>query len=192
MLHLASQTAADWFDRVADCLDLVLIDHAHLEKRAASTALSMIFRYTSRTDLTRELARVVREEMEHFELMLDVLEQRGIEFRQLDPAPYARELVGHVRKQEPETLLDKLLVAALIEARSCERFRILATRLPDDDLRTLYDGLATQEAHHHMLYTRLARTYFDPADVSARLDELARLEALAVEGSVGEPRLHSA
>jgi len=177
---------------VADCLDLVLIDHAHLEKRAASTALSMIFRYTSRTDLTRELARVVREEMEHFELMLDVLEQRGIEFRQLDPAPYARELVGHVRKQEPETLLDKLLVAALIEARSCERFRILATRLPDDDLRTLYDGLATQEAHHHMLYTRLARTYFDPADVSARLDELARLEALAVEGSVGEPRLHSA
>lgn len=191
MLHLAHATEDDWFDRVRDDLELVLIDHAHLEKRAASTALSMIFRYTSRLRLARELSRVVREEMEHFELMLDVLETRSIEFRKLDPAPYARELVGHVRTHEPQKLLDKLLVAALIEARSCERFQILGRMLDDEDLRRLYADLATQEARHHTLYTGLAREYFGEQEVAERLAELADAEAAAVDMSAGASRLHS-
>ncbi len=191
MLHLASRTDDSWFDRVADDVDCILIDHTHLEKRAASTALAMIFRYTSRRRLARELSRVVREEMEHFEQMLDVLEARGIEFGPLDPAPYAKELVGHIRTHEPETLLDKLLVAALIEARSCERFQILAQRLDDPDLAEFYADLAAQEARHHTLYTSLAREYFDTDEVRERLDELADAEAKAVEASAGMPRLHS-
>lgn len=191
MLHLANKTDDDWYDRVADDLDALLIDHCHLEKRAASTALAMVFRYTSRPRLARELSRVVREEMEHFELMLDVLDERGVTFDQLDPAPYAKVLVGHIRTQEPATLLDKLLVAALIEARSCERFQILGRRLPDERLRTLYHDLAVQEAHHHTLYTGLAREYFPAAEVAQRLDELAVAEADAVQASAGWARLHS-
>ena len=192
MLHLAERTDPEWFDRVSSHLDLVLIDHAHLEKRAASTALAMVFRYTSKLELARELSRVVREEMEHFELMLEVMEQRGIEFGPLDPAPYAKHLVANVRREEPQQLLDKLLVAALIEARSCERFQVLSERLDDPDLRTLYARLAAEEAHHHTLYTRLARLYFAPAEVTRRLTELSHAEAEAVRASDGAPRLHSA
>lgn len=191
MLHLARHTDDSWYDRIRDELDAVLIDHAHLEKRAASTALSMIFKYTAKKRLRRELSVVVREEMEHFELMLDVLDARDIEFTQLDAAPYARELAAHVRKQEPRTLLDKLLVAALIEARSCERFQILGRRLEDEVLRTMYADLAAQEARHHTLYTGLAREYFDATEVRARLDELARAEVDAVDASAGFARLHS-
>ena len=192
MLHLAKTTDDGWYDRVCDDLDAVLIDHAHLEKRAASTALAMVFRYTSKLRLARELSRVVREEMEHFELMLDVLEARDIAFGQLDPAPYAKELVGNIRTHEPAKLLDKLLVAALIEARSCERFQILGRRLDDEDLRTLNADLAAQEARHHTLYTSLAREYFPEDEVKERLDELARHEADAVAASTGLARLHSA
>ncbi len=192
MLHLAQPTDDTWYDRIVDRLDDVLIDHAHLEKRAASTALAMVFKYTSKKRLPRELSRVVREEMEHFELMLDVLDRREVDFVQLDPAPYARELVGHVRKQEPKTLLDKLLVAGLIEARSCERFQILGRRLDDAALREMYADLAAQEARHHTLYTSLAREYFDHAEVAQRLDELAAAEAAAVASSAGWARLHSA
>lgn len=192
MLHLAQRTDDDWFDRIADDLDAILIDHAHLEKRAASTALAMVFRYTSKMTLARELSRVVREEMEHFELMLDVLEARGIEFGQLDPAPYAKQLVKQIRTHEPQTLLDKLLVAALIEARSCERFQILGRRLPDPALRELYADLAAQEARHHTLYTGLARQYFPADEVQVRLDELAAVETAAIEASAGWARLHSA
>jgi tRNA-(ms[2]io[6]A)-hydroxylase len=192
MLHLARKTEDDWYDRVSDDIDKLLIDHAHLEKRAASTALAMVFKYTSKMRLARELSQIVREEMEHFEIMLDVLEARGVAFGQLDPAPYAKMLVKHVRRQEPEALLDKLLVAGLIEARSCERFQILSRRLEDQELRELYADLAEQEAHHHMLYTNLAREYFDHQVVRERLDELAELEVEAIDAGAGLARLHSA
>lgn len=192
MLHLARHTTDDWYDRVCHDLDALLVDHAHLEKRAASTALAMVFRYTSKLDLARELSRVVREEMEHFELMLDVLEARNISFGQLDPAPYAKHLVKQIRTHEPQTLLDKLLVAALIEARSCERFQILGRRLDDPDLQAMYADLAAQEARHHTLYTNLARKYFDAEEVRVRLDQLAAIEVEAVDASVGMARLHSA
>lgn len=191
MLHLASTTDDTWFERVADDVDDILIDHTHLEKRAASTALAMIFRYTSRRRLARELSRVVREEMEHFEQMLDVLDRRGVEFGPLDPAPYAKKLVGHIRTHEPETLLDKLLVAGLIEARSCERFQLLAKNLDDSELAEFYADLAAQEARHHTLYTSLAREYFDAEDVRERLDALADAEVEALRASEGMSRLHS-
>lgn len=192
MLHLATTTEDDWYDRVSDHIDDVLIDHAHLEKRAASTALSMVFRYTSKMRLVRELSVVVREEMEHFELMLDVLEARNVELRALEPAPYAKALVSQVRTHEPAKLLDRLLVAALIEARSCERFQILGRRLDDPGLREMYADLAAQEARHHTLYTSLARDYFDAEEVRERLDELSRIESDAVAASAGVARLHSA
>lgn len=190
MLNLASSTAPDWFDRIAEHLDLILIDHAHLEKRAASTALSMVFRYTGRAGLPRKLSTVVQEEMDHFSRVLDILDARGVELQKLEPAPYASYLVKQIRKQEPEMFLDKLLVAALIEARSCERFSILAQRIDDPALAAFYAELFETEALHHTLYTGLAREYFPAAQVKERLQALSLLEVEALEASRGEPRLH--
>lgn len=191
MLHLAESTRSDWFDFIEEHLEVILIDHTHLEKRAASTALSMLFRYTGRKGIPRRLGEVVQEEMEHFTRMLDILDERDIELRRLEPAPYASVLVDHIRSQEPHRFLDKLLVAGLIEARSCERFSILAEHVDDRELATFYDELFEAEADHYTLYTGLAREHFPNDEVSARLDELAHIEVEALKQGRDQPRLHS-
>ena len=191
MLHLAEATPDDWFDRIRDDIDIILLDHTHLEKRAASTALNMIFRYTERPRLARELADIVAEEIDHFSRMMDLLERREIDYEKVEPAPYAGTLVSEVRSHEPAKLLDKLLVAALIEARSAERFEILASRLEDEELAGYYAELFESEARHFTVYTDLARQYFDGDEVETRLDELAEAEVAALHRSEGLPRLHS-
>ena len=191
MLNLAEPTRPQWYNSVRDDLDLILIDHAHLEKRAASTALNMIFRYTGRPGLSRELSEVVCEEMDHFTRMLDILDDRGVELIRLEPAPYASLLVKAVRSAEPQRLLDKLLVAALIEARSCERFSILGEAVDDTELAEFYRELFRAEANHYTLYTGLARKYFPAAEVKERLEVLAGLEVEALRAGEGLARLHS-
>jgi tRNA-(ms[2]io[6]A)-hydroxylase len=191
MLNLAAPTDSEWFDRIEPELDTILVDHTHLEKRAASTALSMIFRYTGRETLPETLSPIVREEMEHFEQMLDVLKSRGVELRRLEPAPYAKKLVKHIRTHEPETLLDKLIVAGLIEARSCERFKILSENIDDAPLADYYGQLFESEARHYTTYTDLARLYFPQETVKTRLREMAQLELEALQASEGVARLHS-
>lgn len=190
MLHLASPTDDGWYARVADHLDTLLLDHAQLEKRAASTAMSMMFRYTEHPRLMRALAGVVHEELEHFDRMLDILEARGLVIGRMEPAPYAATLAKHARRAEPHALLDRLLIASLIEARSCERFQILAREVDDAGLRDFYAELYRDEARHHTLYTTLARELFDPQEVRERLDALAAFEVEALEASTGAPRLH--
>jgi tRNA-(ms[2]io[6]A)-hydroxylase len=191
MLHLAEPTDEQWFDRIEPHLDTILVDHTHLEKRAASTALSMIFKYTGREGLPAVLSEIVREEMEHFSEMLRVLDDEGVEFRKIEPAPYARQLVSEIRSNEPARLLDTLLVAALIEARSCERFKILSTRIDRPRIADYYAQLFESEARHYTVYTDLARRYFDEDEVVDRLDELARAEVDALKAGQDSPRLHS-
>lgn len=193
MLHLAAPTDPDWFSRVAAHLPVLLLDHTHLEKRAGSTAMSMLFRYADQARLAKALGEVVQEEMEHFVRMVGVLESRGIALERLEPSPYASALAKHARKKDPHALLDKLLVASLIEARSCERFQILAEELReiDPELATLYAELYKDEARHHTLYTTIARELFDHQEVTERLDELAQREVEALEAAGLTPRLHS-
>lgn len=191
MLNLQERTRSAWFDSIVDDLDLILIDHAHLEKRAASTALSMVFRYTGRPGLARKLGLVVQEEMDHFVRMLDILDARDVELRRLEPAPYASLLVKEMRDHEPAKFLDKLLVAALIEARSCERFSILSEEVDDPELAAFYAELFEAEANHHTLYTGLARQYFPADEVKERLRQLAHLEVEALRAGRDIPRLHS-
>ncbi len=191
MLNLAEPTRASWFASIEENLDLILIDHTHLEKRAASTALSMIFHYTGRSGLPRRLSEIVCEEMEHFTRMLDILETRNIELQKLKPAPYASKLVSEIRSNEPERFLDKLLVAALIEARSCERFSILGKEVDDRELADFYEELFEAEANHYTLYTGLAREHFPEKQVKQRLDELADKEVEALKAGRDLPRLHS-
>ncbi len=175
-----------------DHLDELLLDHAHLEKKAAGTAVTLLFRYPERRVLQEPLARLAREELVHFEQVLAQLDRRGVAFRPLRPGPYAGRLHAAVRDSEPERLLDTLLVAALIEARSCERLGLLAVALPDVDttLAALYRGLLEAEARHHGEYVRLALALFPEPEVRRRLEVLARHEAEALAAGAPTPRVH--
>lgn len=192
MLHLASTTASDWADRVLLDLDAVLLDHAHCEKKAASTALGLIFAHQDRAELMLPLSELAREELEHFELCLARLAERGIAFGRQTPSPYAARLHAACRKERPGKSVDVLLCCALIEARSCERMKILSERLPDPELAGFYRELLASEARHHTTYVDLAAAFEDRAAVMARLRELAEHEAEVIATAPEEARLHSA
>jgi len=191
MLHLQSITGDRWLAQVDAHLDEILIDHGHCEKKAAGTALNLIFHYVEDQELCREMAFIVNEELEHFQMVIDLLNRRGVRFRRLKPSSYGRELNDLVRKQEPQKAVDRLLVAGLIEARSCERFHVLAEHVQDDELKSFYGGLFESEARHHTTYTRLAKHFAPEEVVMARLDELATLEAEIINRGEELPRMHS-
>jgi tRNA-(ms[2]io[6]A)-hydroxylase len=193
MLSLASPTDPGWADRAAADVDLLLLDHAHCEKKAASTAVSLLFRYPEVAGLAVPLSRIAREELEHFELVLETCRRRSLAFRRIPPSPYAGRLAEAVRTFEPARLLDTLLVAALIEARSCERMGLLAERLEDPELRALYRGLLESEARHHAAYVDLARgtSLFSDGEIRDRLRDLAEHEAFVLRGDPEPPRMHS-
>jgi tRNA-(ms[2]io[6]A)-hydroxylase len=191
MLHLQSPTNARWLRQVDAHLDEVLIDHAHCEKKAAGTALNLIFHYVEDAELCREMTAIVNEELEHFHMVLDLLQRRGVRFRRLKPSQYGRKLNDLVRKQEPQRAVDRLLVAGLIEARSCERFQQLAEHVEDSELAAFYRGLFESEARHHATYTRLAMHFAPESDVMERLDELASAEAAIIAEGEELPRMHS-
>jgi tRNA-(ms[2]io[6]A)-hydroxylase len=191
MLHLRSPTHDRWLAQVDAHLDEVLIDHAHCEKKAAGTALNLIFHYVEDRELCREMTEIVREELEHFHLVLDVLDRRGIRFRRLKPSQYGRKLNDLVRKQEPQRAVDRLLVAGLIEARSCERFQALAEHVADAELAEFYRSLFESEARHHATYTRLAKHFAAEPVVMQRLEELAAAEAAILADGEPMARMHS-
>lgn len=191
MLHLHAPTDERWLAQVDAHLDEVLIDHAHCEKKAAGTALNLIFHYVEDRQLCREMTEIVSEELEHFHMVLDLLERRGIKFRRLKPSQYGRKLHDLVRKSEPERAVDRLLVAGLIEARSCERFQALADHVDDAELAEFYRSLFESEARHHTTYTRLARHFAPEEVVNRRLEELYEAEAAIIAQGEPLPRMHS-
>ena len=193
MLHLQSRTSEAWVEQAVDNIDTILLDHAHCEKKAASTAINLIFRYPHRTELLRPLSEVAREELEHFELVLDHIEARGNRFERLAPSAYAGKLLTVLRKTEPHRLVDMLLCCAMIEARSCERMGLLANALASQHpkLSELYAGLLKSEAHHHMLYVRLACHYDDESEVKKRLEFIALHESEIISELQSVPRMHN-
>jgi tRNA-(ms[2]io[6]A)-hydroxylase len=191
MLSLQSASSERWLGQVDRSLPEILIDHAHCEKKAAGTALNLMFAYIENEDLCREMTEIVNEELAHFHLVRDLLKRRGIRFRRLLPSSYGRKLMDLVRKNEPERAIDRLLVAGLIEARSCERFDLLRRHVKDQELADFYDGLFESEARHHSTYVRLAKQYGTDAEVDARLDELAAEEARIIAEGDEIPRMHS-
>ena len=152
---LLAPTPARWFDVACERWRELLIDHANCEKKAASTALSLIFTYPEDFQLTERLSRLAREELRHFEQVQKLMRELEVPFMRLSPSRYAEGLRRALRVKEPERLLDLLLCGALIEARSCERFVGLAPRLAQP-MGGFYAGLAQSEARHQGLYLRLA------------------------------------
>jgi tRNA-(ms[2]io[6]A)-hydroxylase len=191
MLSLRSTTSPDWLTRVQGHLDEVLIDHAHCEKKAAGTAMNLIFAYVDRVELVRRLSEIVHEELSHFHLVLDLLEQRGVRFRRLPPSGYGRRLNELVRKDEPGKAIDRLLVAGLIEARSCERFALLQGGVGDRQLGEFYGSLFESEARHHATYVQMATLFGREEEIHRRLEELAAREAEILAAELDPVRMHS-
>ena len=191
MLSLQSASAARWFAQVDTSLDQILIDHAHCEKKAAGVAMNLLFSYVDNVALARAMTEIVNEELEHFRLVLDLLERRGIPFQKLTPSSYGQRLHELIRKEEPGRAVDRLLVAGLIEARSCERFSLLADHVTDPELRDFYSSLFESEARHHSTYVRLACDFAAEEAVRERLHWLAAAEAAIIATGDPLPRMPS-
>lgn len=191
MLHLHSTSPDRWLAQVSTHLDQILIDHAHCEQKAAAAAMDLMFDYVENQELCREMTEIVNEELEHFHLVLKILNERSIRFHKLKPGPYGRRMKELVRRQEPGKAIDRLLIAGLIEARSCERFLLLRDHVDDSELSTFYGDLCESEARHHATYVRLAQTFGDAEEVRTRLEELAAQEAAIVAEGCELPRMHS-
>ncbi|MBL8724141.1 MAG: tRNA-(ms[2]io[6]A)-hydroxylase [Planctomycetes bacterium] len=188
---LPYRTPPQWAARWLDHRDELLVEQAHLEKKAAAAALSFLFRLPADPALQRGLSALAREELVHFERTLKLLGARGIPFGPLAPCPYAAELKRAVAATMPERLVDELLVSAIIEARSCERMQCLAQVLApvDAELAGFYSELVAAEARHADLYQEAAATLVPPAVVALRWQRLGAHEARVLRGLPAVPRL---
>ena len=189
MSILRSATDPRWVGVALSGLDRTLGDHAHCEKKAAASALKLIADHADRAELVRALAKLAQEETQHFLAVLNELQHRGIPLPPDGGDPYAQRLLALVRGG-PGRLVDRLLVSALIEARSHERLALMEAALDDPRLKALYGRLVAAEAGHERLFTQLAETVASPEAVQERLSELARLEAGVVAELPIEPRIH--
>ena len=186
---LLCPTPQAWLEQAVQELDVLLIDHANCEKKAAATAINLMFRYTEHTDLQNRMSRLAREELRHFEQVLALLKKRNIPYRPLSASGYAARMRAAVRTHEPERMIDTLVVGAFIEARSCERFEALAPLL-DEELKRFYLSLLKSEARHFQDYLTLAMEAAG-YDVADRIAVFAEADRGAVECVDDELRFHS-
>jgi tRNA-(ms[2]io[6]A)-hydroxylase len=186
-------TPQAWLETAVREWPALLLDHAYCEKKAASSALALIFGYPECERDNLVLARLAREELRHFEQVTRLMQRLGVPFQRLRPGRYAGALRGAVRTHEPQRRVDLLLVSALIEERSCERFRLLAPRLPGE-LGGFYADLERAEARHSQLYWQqaaAAATLAGLTGLQARWDELAEVEGQLISASDEQFRFHS-
>jgi tRNA-(ms[2]io[6]A)-hydroxylase len=190
---LAAPTPAAWVEAACEGWRELLVDHANCEKKAASSAVAMIFAYPEDQALTGALSRLAREELRHFEQVSQMMRRLQVGYVRQRPGRYAAGLRAALRQHEPVRKLDLMCAHALIEARSCERFRLLAARLPDP-LGGFYQALQHSEARHFELYVRLAQgsqPSHDAATLHTRLATLAAVEAELVTSPDDQLRFHS-
>ncbi len=187
---LRYRTPGCWAEAVLEQPLALLADHAHLERKAAVSALYLVAHWPDREGIVERMSVVAREELEHLELVHRVLLRRGGKLLHEHANPYVQGLQELVRKGTTRHLLDRLLVASLIEARSCERFECLAEAAADSELRDLYDGLATSERGHHKLFLNFAKREF-PDEAEPRFDAMLEAEAKLMESLAFAPTMHS-
>src|SRR5690554_6020372 len=186
---LPCRTPSRWIENALANQDLMLIDHAHCEKKAASTALSLMYRYVDNSNLLNKMSRLAREELRHFEQVLAIITRRGVEYCHLTPARYAAGLRQDVRTDDPGRLVDVMVVGAIIEARSCERFAALVPFL-DDELADFYSSLLKSEARHYRDYLALAEEA-NGGPVDERVAEFIAIEKQLILEPDTEFRFHS-
>ena len=181
-----------WIIEAGNRLPELLLDHANCELKAASTALGFIYRYPERAALVTRMSRLAREELRHFEQVRKIMDEMSVAFKHVSASRYAGSLRDAVRKIEPDRLVDLLLVGAVIEARSCERFGALVPHLPEK-LGKFYAGLLDSEARHFEHYLAFARSecQLDDDVLNHRLNELKALEANLISSPDDQFRFHS-
>ena len=189
---LDSPTPDAWVAEAGKRIPEMLLDHANCELKAASTAMGFLYRYPDRTVLAQRMSRLARAELRHFEQVREIMQELEIPFERLSASRYAGTLRDAVRDEEPCKLLDLLLVGALIEARSCERFAKIAPQLPEK-LGRFYAGLLASEARHFEHYIDFARTECDisEVDLNGRLADLKQIEASLITETDSQFRFHS-
>ncbi|MFX4953494.1 tRNA hydroxylase [Acinetobacter baumannii] len=182
LAFLGCQTPKEWLDEAVNNLDILMQDHANCEKKAAGTAMNLMFRYSFFTDLQVKLAQLVREEMLHYEQVLEFMTKRGQEWKGLSAGRYAGGLRKEIRTYEPEALIDVLVIGAFVEARSCERFYALAPRV-DYELGRYYRYLLKSESRHFEDYLALALDVAKTAkmkdpeeDIQQRIEHIREVE----------------
>jgi len=185
-------TPVAWLDEAEQRLPALLLDHANCELKAASTALGFLYRYPEREALAQRMSRLAREELRHFEQVRTMLAEREIPFERLSASRYAGGMRDTVRDAEPYKLVDMLLVGAIIEARSCERFASLVPRLPDA-VAKFYAGLLASESRHFMHYLKFAKEECGVAEsaVDERVEQLLSVEAELITSEDPDFRFHS-
>ncbi len=190
MLDLRLKTPPAWLDAVLDDFDAFLVDHAACERKAAATGMSFVVRYPDRTALLEPMIAFAREELEHFHRVYRFIEARGLRLGPDERDPYVNGLQAHLRPKGDARLLDRLVLGAIVEARGCERFGLVAQGLPDGELKDFYVEITRSEARHQGLFLRLARPYFDESEIRDRLDALLDAEADVVQRLPLRPALH--
>lgn len=171
---LRCQTPEAWVEKALQEQEILLMDHAHCERKAASSALNLVFHYSQHVDLIQKMSKIVREEMRHFEQVLSIMKSRNITFKAIAPSRYAQGLRKHARNDAKSRLIDLLIIGAFVEARSCERFAAISPHL-DVELAKFYMGLLSSEARHFQVYLGFAEKYAD-GPISDRIDFFADIE----------------
>jgi tRNA-(ms[2]io[6]A)-hydroxylase len=187
---LPCATPDRWLENALDNQALMLIDHANCEKKAASTALNLIYRYTDNFELLNKMSRLAREEMRHFEQVIAIMKRRNIEYLHISASRYAAGMREQARANDPGKLVDMLVIGAFIEARSCERFARLAPYL-DDELEAFYTSLLKSEGRHYQDYLKLAKKAAGGQGIDDRVALFAECERRLIEQPDTEFRFHS-
>jgi tRNA-(ms[2]io[6]A)-hydroxylase len=191
---LGCATPIEWVQAALTDLPTLLIDHAHCEKKAASTALNLLFRYVDRECLLIKLTQLAREELLHFEQVLELMEKHNVQYGHLTPSRYAMGMRKHIRTTEPHKLVDTLIVGAFIEARSCERFEALAPHLSEhpeyEDIGRYYVFLLKSESRHYQDYLMLAKEYAEET-IEERVVFFREVERQLILSADNEMRFHS-
>ena len=187
---LFCSTPSSWLEAAKQNIPTLLIDHANCEKKAASTALNLMYRYVDKPKLLLQMSKLAREELRHFEQVVTLINKRNLDYTQLSSSRYAGELRKSVRTFEPARLLDTLIVSAIVEARSCERFASLAPLL-EDDLSRFYSELLKSEERHFRVYLDLAETISEDFPLKKRIEFFLEEDRRLIQSEDADFRFHS-
>ena len=179
MLGLQFETSTSWAEIAKDNLEQILTDHAFAEQKASANAISIIINYSEETDLVKDMSDIAIEELEHFRMVHQLMIQRGFVLGREQHNDYAKSLQKFFPKTKDRqtALINRLLVAALIEARSCERFKVFSENMQDEELSKFYKDLMVSEANHYTLFLGYARKYMDRKTVDQKWKSLLAFEA---------------
>lgn len=180
MIELRFKTPAAWTGAVVDAMDVFLPDHAAAEKKASSMAMTMVSHYPDRPELVTAMIDLALEELSHFRSVVKLMHERDLILLPDEKDPYVNTLRRCCRQGSRLYLMDRLLIAGIVEARGAERFGLIAAALPEGEMKRFYDAITRSEKGHEELFLQFARRYFDSDEVCQRLDELLEAEAAIV------------